>query len=111
MRREFPRKVMAAAFERAAGRCENCAAWLTVGKFHYDHIIADSIGGEPTLSNCAVLCHPCHGAKTAQIDTPRAAKTKRQRDRHIGASRPKGNWGAGKNTNWKQLIGGRTVPR
>lgn len=110
-RREFPRSVKVAAFQRADGHCEGCSAFLYAGKYHYDHIIADSIGGEPTLDNCAVLCTACHGAKTAKIDTPRAAKTKRQQAAFIGASRPKGNWGAGSRTKWKQLIGGRTVAR
>lgn len=87
-RREFSRAVMRQAFARAAGKCEGCGAHLYVGKFQYDHVIADSIGGEPTLDNCAVLCTACHGAKTAKLDTPRAAKTKRQHDRHIGARRP-----------------------
>lgn len=84
-RREFPAKIRAAAFERAAGCCERCTAKLMPGHFAYDHIVADSIGGEPTLDNCAVLCSGCHGEKTRTLDTPRAAKTKRQRNGHIGA--------------------------
>ncbi len=84
-RSEFPRVIMRLAFERARGNCESCGARLYAGKFQYDHIIADSIGGRPTLDNCAVLCNGCHGEKTAKVDTPRAAKTKRQGDKHIGA--------------------------
>lgn len=85
MRQEFPRVVMRLAFERAKGHCEKCSAHLYAGKFQYDHVIADSIGGKPTLENCQVLCSACHGEKTAKLDTPRAAKTKRQGDKHIGA--------------------------
>lgn len=84
-RQEFTRDVRAKAFARAKGHCEKCTAHLYVGKHQFDHIVADSIGGEPTLSNCQVLCNACHGEKTAKVDTPRAAKTKRQRDKHIGA--------------------------
>lgn len=95
MRREFSRAVRAAAFERARGCCENidadgerCGKKLFPGDIHYDHVIADSIGGEPTLDNCAVLCRAHHAVKTATLDTPRAAKTKRIRDKHIGAKPP-----------------------
>ena len=91
-RREFPARVRAAAFERAKGRCEHvgndgirCAKLLRPGDIHYDHIIADSIGGEPTLENCAVLCKAHHAVKSNTLDTPRAAKTKRQTAGHIGA--------------------------
>jgi 5-methylcytosine-specific restriction enzyme A len=75
-RREFRDKVKAQAFERAKGRCEKCTARLVVGKFAYDHVIADALGGEPTLENCAVLCSACHGEKTPG-DTTAAAKVKR----------------------------------
>jgi 5-methylcytosine-specific restriction enzyme A len=75
-RREFSAKVKVAAFERAKGRCERCTARLVVGKIEYDHVIADALGGEPTLENCAVLCSACHGIKTP-ADTTKAAKVKR----------------------------------
>lgn len=90
-RREFSRTIMREAFVRANGKCEGCHGRLYIGHFQYDHIVADSIGGEPTLDNCQVLCSACHGTKTATLDTPRAAKTKRQHDRHIGA-RPRKPW-------------------
>ncbi len=105
-RREFSRSVMREAFARCCGKCEGCGAHLYTGKFQYDHIIADSIGGEPVLSNCAVLCSACHGVKTAKLDTPRAAKTKRQRDRHIGA-RPRKPW----HPNLKKKLDGSVVRR
>lgn len=81
-RTEFSKKVRGEAFLRAAGHCEMCGARLTHGKFQFDHIVADSIGGTATLDNCQVLCSPCHGSKSAKIDTPRAAKTKRQYLKH-----------------------------
>lgn len=89
-RREFPDKVKAEAFERAAGRCEKCTAKLFVGKIHYDHRIPDAMGGEPTLENCDVLCTPCHGAKTHRRDVPAIAKVKRIRRAHIGIKKPSG---------------------
>lgn len=112
MRREFSRKIMAAAFARAAGGCEGCGSKLWSGRFQFDHIIADSIGGEPTLENCAVLCLACHGAKSAKIDTPRAAKTKRQHYGHIGAKRSSSRpLPGGRNSGWKIKIGGGVESR
>ena len=81
-RREFPNRVKALAFERANGQCEKCTARLVVGKFAYDHVIADALGGEPTLENCAVLCVSCHGEKTPS-DTTMAAKIKRIRRKQV----------------------------
>ncbi len=90
-RREFSAKVKVAAFQRANGHCEKCTAHLMPGRFAYDHVLPDALGGEPVLENCAVLCSACHGSKTASGDVPRIAKMKRQRAGHIGArttSRP-----------------------
>lgn len=116
-RREFSAKVKAAAFERAAGRCEGtpyggerCPVKLQPGRFAYDHIIADSIGGEPTLDNCAVLCRACHDEKTRTLDTPRAAKTKRQKLAHIGA-RPSSRMAGSRSSPFKKLMNGQTVRR
>jgi 5-methylcytosine-specific restriction protein A len=89
-RREFPDKVKVEAFQRADGRCEKCTAKLFVGKIHYDHRIPDAMGGEPTLSNCDVLCTACHGIKTRRVDVPAIAKVKRIRAAHIGAKKPSG---------------------
>lgn len=85
-RREFSKQVRRDAFLRAKGLCEGkeCGARLTVGKFHYDHDIADGLGGEPTLENCMVLCVACHRTKTRTRDVPAIAKTKRIQDREIG---------------------------
>jgi 5-methylcytosine-specific restriction protein A len=95
-RREFSKKVKNAAFDRAAGRCEGilegdegrCPCILTRGKFHYDHDLADWMGGEPTLENCVVLCIPCHHTKTAGSDVPAIAKAKRIIDRERGIRKP-----------------------
>lgn len=91
MRREFSKQVKRDAFLRANGCCEgkDCGARLHAGKFHYDHIIADGLGGEPTLDNCAVLCTACHGDKTAMHDVPRIAKVKRIQDRERGIRKPR----------------------
>ena len=96
MRREFSKQVRRDAFARANGRCEGwlsngtmCLAKLTVGKFHYDHVIPDAHGGEPTLGNCQVICVACHKDKTTKKDVPAIAKTKRIQDRQIGIKKPR----------------------
>lgn len=85
-RREFPRKVRAAAFLRCNGLCEGrgCGARLKTGEAEYDHILPNELGGEPTLDNCAVLCRVCHKAKTGD-DIRRIRKADRMRDRDTGA--------------------------
>jgi 5-methylcytosine-specific restriction enzyme A len=109
-RREFPKKVKLAAFERASGRCEGdgCGARLTPGKFAYDHVLPDALGGEPTLDNCAVLCTACHAEKTGKGDVPRIRKADRQRNKHLGIRGPKQRFGI---PGLKKKIDGRVVPR
>lgn len=87
-RREFPRKIRAAAIDRAAGHCEKCKAVLKPGEAEVDHILPDVLGGEPILSNAMVLCGVCHKAKTGD-DIRRTRKADRQHDRATGAIRPK----------------------
>jgi 5-methylcytosine-specific restriction enzyme A len=86
-RREFSKPVKRKALRRANKRCEanGCGALFGV-KFHFDHDIADGLGGEPTLENCKVLCHVCHNEKTRKHDVPLIAKTKRISDKHSGIS-------------------------
>ena len=94
MRREFSRKVMSQAFDRSGGHCEICTAKLYPGKFAYDHILPDQMGGEPTLENCQVICTNCHSAKTFGEDIQTIRKSDRVRDKFRGAkrsSRPLGN--------------------
>lgn len=106
MRREFPPKVMVAAFERAKNHCEGCGARLVVGKFQYDHVIADALGGEPTLENCAVLCSACHAPKSA-VDTTKAAKAKRIRRKQVAGIRKASAF----QSKWKRKVSGETVLR
>lgn len=95
-RTEFSAKVKAQAFERSGGFCEKldaegkrCGLKLQTGKFRYDHILPDWLGGEATLENCCVQCLACDAPKTA-ADQTRIAKTKRQHLAHIGAKARKG---------------------
>lgn len=88
-RREFPKIVTLKAWERSGGHCEKCTAKLMPGRFQYDHIVPDALGGEPTLDNCQVLCSACHGEKTAGRDVPAVAKSNRVRAKFLGLASPK----------------------
>lgn len=94
-RKEFTKKTRKLALERSGMRCEAVGKWyhLDEGKrcnadlsygVEFDHIVADSIGGDNSLENCAAVCIKCHRIKTAVIDTPTAAKTVRIRDKSMG---------------------------
>lgn len=111
MRREFSKLVKRDAFARADGKCEGegCDAKLTQGKFHYDHDIADGLGGEPELWNCKVLCTACHSVKTAKHDIPLIAKVKRIQDREKGIRKP--SRGFYDKSKFKAKIGGGLVDR
>ncbi len=88
MRRNFPKPVQKLASRRAEGKCEGCHLRLKRGEGHFDHIIPDALGGEPTIENCQLLCAPCHKIKTATQDIPIIAKTKRIQDRDNGIRKP-----------------------
>jgi len=92
-RKEFGKRVKAAAFKRCGGadnpRCEGCSQPLKPGGFQYDHAQADGLGGEPTLENCVVLCTACHTEKTEKHDKPIMRKADAQRDAHWGITRAK----------------------
>jgi 5-methylcytosine-specific restriction protein A len=85
VRQEFSKKIKLAVAYRAGGKCEECGAKLFVGKAHYDHIVADALGGKATEDNCKLLCTACHGAKSASHDIPMIRKADRQKAKHIGA--------------------------
>jgi 5-methylcytosine-specific restriction protein A len=110
-RTEFPRKVRAEAFARAAGCCETCGARLKVGEGEVDHIIPDQLGGSATIDNARVLCVPCHKAKSA-VDIRQIRKSDRQRDKHTGAFKPRGRPMPGSRASgWKRTMDGRTIRR
>jgi 5-methylcytosine-specific restriction protein A len=99
MRREFPKSVRVEALKRCQDdkgipRCEGCGAALKAGAFAFDHRNPDALTGEPTLSNCQVLCTVvCHPEKT-RSDVAVIAKAKRREADHLGVrntpSRPIG---------------------
>ena len=96
----FDKPTQRAALRRAQGFCEASGPWYGLERGQrcympldrgreFDHLIARSLGGDNSLGNCRCVCPKCHAVKTSTIDTPRAAKTVRQRDKHLGISRLK----------------------
>ena len=103
-RMEFTRATKRQAWRRCNGFCEGvvdvgtdrlrpsygftaqrrCDAPLELGCFHYDHIDPEWFSGCNDLSNCQVLCVPCHREKTAD-DQTNIAKSKRIRDKRSKA--------------------------
>ncbi len=111
-RREFSAKVKVAAFQRSGGLCEKCGARLAPGNVHYDHVLADWLGGEPVLENCEALCRACHGVKTATQDVPTIARVKRKAAAHVGAkAKSRHPLPGGKGSPWKHVIGQGWVRR
>jgi len=111
MRQEFPKSVKVAAFTRANGRCEICTARLIPGGIHYDHRVADGMGGQPILENCQCLCKSCHGVKTHEKDVPQIAKAKRVHVKHIGARRTSRPLPGSKASGWKKKMDGSVERR
>ena len=113
-RREFSDKVKIAAFQRANGCCE-CPTHKgkhhkIITTAHYDHIVPDALGGEPTLDNCMVLDPRCHRMKTSKLDVPAIAKGKRIEKKRAGVSSSRPMPGS-KRSGWKRKMDGTTVRR
>lgn len=106
-RREFSADVRRAAWKRCNGRCEakGCGAKLQVGKFQYDHIVPDGLGGEPTLENCQVLCAAHHEAKTIEQDRPIMQKADNIKAKHLDF-KPKRPW-----SQFRKKMNGEVVRR
>lgn len=109
MRKEFSKRTKLEAWQRAKGHCEACGIKLDGKRVEYDHIIADGLGGAPDLSNCKVLCGPCHRVKT-RSDIPRIAKTNRIRAKAAGI-RKKSKFSCSRDGRWKKKISGEVVER
>lgn len=111
MRTEFSNKVKRDALKRANGKCEvpGCGAFLSLNKYHYDHIIPDQLGGDASLDNCQVACWACHKEKTRQ-DVADIAKAKRRERKHHGI-RARSQFQGSRDSNLKRKISGEVVRR
>lgn len=109
MRTEFTTKTKTLAFERSKGNCEKCGNKLFTGKFRYDHIIPDWMGGDNSLENCCVQCIDCDKPKTAN-DQKNIGKTRRIRNKHIGIKK-KSRFSCSRDSKFKKKIDGTVVRR
>jgi 5-methylcytosine-specific restriction endonuclease McrA len=112
-RAEFSKPTKRLALHRSGGQCEargtmyglglavRCFAPLGYG-VEFDHILLAANGGGNSLENCAAVCIKCHKWKTANHDTPKAAKTLRQQDKALGIrKRPSFQKPPGWKHNWR----------
>lgn len=88
-RREFATSTRKQALKRSGMICEAVGDWygLPAGQrctanlgsgVEYDHLVLDANSKDNSLENCRAVCPKCHAWKTANRDTPTAAKTVRQ---------------------------------
>ncbi|MFN3858163.1 MAG: HNH endonuclease [Caulobacter sp.] len=80
-----PRRVLskdekAQVWSRENGLCVLCGKPVPPSgpDVQFDHRDGHAVSGNEDLSNFFAVHTRCHGVKTAKIDTPRAAKAKRQ---------------------------------
>lgn len=80
-------------FDDAGGICHICERPIVPGqRWEVSHPIPLAAGGDDTPENRRPAHARCHKHLTATVDAPRIAKTRRQRQKHIGATRPKRPW-------------------
>jgi 5-methylcytosine-specific restriction endonuclease McrA len=121
MRREFSKQTKREALQRSGQKCEavgtmygldagqRCNAPLSYG-VEFDHIVLDANSKDNSLENCAAVCIKCHKWKSANHDTPMAAKTVRQRDKNDGI-RKRSSFACARTGKYKAKIGGGCVLR
>ena len=56
----FSEEIKRQALARASNRCEKCGRAVTMSTSHAHHMTSVDSGGKDILSNCKILCIPCH---------------------------------------------------
>lgn len=113
MRRHLSPTARLSVFTAAGGICSICKLKIdgTRERWEVSHEIPIALGGSDTPANMKPIHFACHKRQTAEIDIPQIAKAKRQEALHVGAKRPKGTWGCGRNTPFKMTFGNGVVRR
>lgn len=100
----IPPRVKERIARRANDCCRNCGR--PVGgrlRAEFDHVTPLILGGAHAEDNLQLLCHECHGAKTA-LDVKLKAKVARVRKRHVlGLKKPR------KITQWRRFDGTKVI--
>lgn len=122
MSRNFSKQVKREALERSGLRCEaigplyglpegvRCNANLGVG-FDFDHINLWANSRDSSLDNVAVVCRVCHKHKSTKHDTPLAAKTVAQQEKHLKIRTTRNPLPGSKRSAWRKKMDGSLVPR
>jgi hypothetical protein len=120
--RIFSKPIKRAVLERSGGRCEatgdlyglpnglRCESNLGYG-VEFDHIDLWANSRNSDLDNCLAVCPRCHRFKTSKHDTPKAAKTVRQRDKHAGIRGAGAVLPGSRKSRWKRRMDGTVVER
>lgn len=106
----IPPRVKDRVAQRSDGCCVKCIRRVT-GKLRaeFDHAIPLIVGGKHAESNLQLLCHECHGAKTAR-DLKLKAKVARVRKRHLGIKKPS-KFACSRQSRFKKKVDGSVVLR
>jgi len=56
----FSQSTKQSALQRAGNECEKCGKHSYNGNLEFHHVNHVASGGSNALSNCRVLCVPCH---------------------------------------------------
>jgi len=122
MSRYFSKPVKREALARSGLRCEaigplyglpdgkRCEADLGYG-VEFDHAVLWANSRDSGLDNCLCVCPRCHKFKSTKHDTPKAAKTVRQQDKHRGIRKEGPVMPGSRKSKWKRTLDGRTVER
>ena len=108
-RRHYTAAQREAALAAAGRLCHLCGMPIEPGQlWEMSHVaIPHALGGDEV----APAHFQCHKIETAETTAPLVAKTRRQRQRHIGAIEPKGTLPGGRRSRWKRKVGGGMEPR
>lgn len=104
-RTTLTRKQYADIWLRQDGRCPCCTRKLIAGKVVDEHITPLWAGGSNDLSNRALYCDYCAGKKTGKEATERG-KSRRARDKAIGAKKSRNPLPGSKASGWRHRIDG-----
>ena len=122
MSRYFSKPVKREALARSGLRCEatgqlyglpdgkRCEADLGYG-VEFDHADLWANSRDSSINNCVCVCPRCHRFKTSKHDTPKAAKTVRQQDKHSGVHTSRNPMPGSKRSGWKKKMSGEVVKR
>jgi len=120
--RYFSKPVKREALARSGLRCEavgqlyglpdgkRCEANLGLG-VEFDHFDLWANSRDSSIDNCRAVCVRCHKFKSTTHDTPKAAKTVRQQDKHRGIRAEGPVMPGSRKSRWKRKMDGSVVER